>query len=186
MKKLLFSLMGLLLSAISIAQLKGRVVELDAKKNPSGLPNVIVQVKRGEFTVTDTSGNFSFIQAKKGDTLVFNLIGYKTEGVIVKDISKPITVVLSSGINLNEVEIEYRSSGTDLAYLSAMKIETLTERSLMKAACCNLSESFETNPSIDVNFADAVTGAKQIQMLGLSGQYAQITKENMPYMRGLA
>ncbi len=186
MKKLLFSLMGLLLSAISIAQLKGRVVELDAKKKPSGLPNVIVQVKHGEFTVTDTSGNFSFIQAKTGDTLVFSLTGYKTEGVIVKDISKPITVVLSSGINLNEVEIEYRRSGTDLAYLSAMKIETLTERSLMKAACCNLSESFETNPSIDVNFADAVTGAKQIQMLGLSGQYAQITKENMPYMRGLA
>ncbi len=178
--------MGLLFSAISIAQLKGRVVELDAKKKPSGLPNVIVQVKHGEFTVTDTSGNFSFIQAKTGDTLVFSLTGYKTEGVIVKDISKPITVVLSSGINLNEVEIEYRSSGTDLAYLSAMKIETLTERSLMKAACCNLSESFETNPSIDVNFADAVSGTKQIQMLGLSGQYAQITKENMPYMRGLA
>jgi outer membrane receptor for ferrienterochelin and colicins len=186
MKKLLFSLMGLLLSTISIAQLKGRAVELDANKKPSGLPNVIVQVKHGEFTVTDTSGNFSFAQAKKGDTLVFNLTGYKTEGVIVKDVSKPITVVLSSGINLNEVEIEYRSSGTDLAYMSAMKIETLTERSLMKAACCNLSESFETNPSIDVNFADAVTGAKQIQMLGLSGQYAQITKENMPYMRGLA
>lgn len=178
--------MGLLLSTISIAQLKGRAVELDANKKPSGLPNVIVQVKHGEFTVTDTSGNFSFAQAKKGDTLVFNLTGYKTEGVIVKDVSKPITVVLSSGINLNEVEIEYRSSGTDLAYMSAMKIETLTERSLMKAACCNLSESFETNPSIDVNFADAVTGAKQIQMLGLSGQYAQITKENMPYMRGLA
>lgn len=178
--------MGLLLSTISIAQLKGRVVELDANKKPSGLPNVIVQVKHSEFTVTDTSGNFSFIQAKKGDTLIFNLTGYKTEGVIVKDVSKPITVVLSSGINLNEVEIEYRSSGTDLAYMSAMKIETLTERSLMKAACCNLSESFETNPSIDVNFADAVTGAKQIQMLGLSGQYAQITKENMPYLRGLA
>lgn len=186
MKKLLFAFTGVIFSFITHAQLKGRVVELDANKKPLGLPNAIVQVKHGEFTVTDTSGNFSFIQAKKGDTLVFNLTGYKTEGVIVNDISKPITVVLSSGINLNEVEIEYRSSGTDLSYLSAMKIETLTERSLMKAACCNLSESFETNPSIDVNFADAVTGTKQIQMLGLSGQYAQITKENMPYLRGLA
>ncbi|HWY10706.1 MAG TPA: TonB-dependent receptor [Bacteroidia bacterium] len=186
MKKLFFSLIGICFCTISIAQLKGRVVELDANKKTSGLPNVVIQVKHGEFTVSDTSGNFIFNQVKKGDTLIFSLTGYKTEGVILKDISKPISVVLSSGINLNAVEIEYRSSGTELSYLSAMKIETLGERSLMKAACCNLSESFETNPSIDVNFADAVSGTKQIQMLGLSGQYAQITKENMPYMRGLA
>jgi len=186
MKRLFFLLAFAGCSALSFAQLKGRVVELDANKKPSGLPNAIVQVKHGEFTVTDTAGNFLLIDAKKGDTLVFNLTGYKTEGVIVKDISKPITVVLSSGVLLNEVEIEYRSSGTEISYLSAIKTEILTERSLMKAACCNLSESFETNPSIDVSFADAVTGTKQIQMLGLSGQYAQITKENMPYLRGLA
>lgn len=178
--------MGMIYCVFSFAQLKGRVVELDAKKNPMGLPNVIVQVKHGEFTVSDTAGYFSFIDAKKGDTLMFSLTGYKPEGVIVKDVSKPITVVLSSGINLNEVEIEYRSSGTELSYLNAIKTEVLNERSLMKAACCNLSESFETNPSIDVAFADAVSGTKQIQMLGLGGQYAQITKENMPYLRGLA
>ena len=55
---------------------------------------------------------------------------------------------------------------------------------LLKAACCNLSESFETNPSIDVNFSDALTGTKQIKMLGLSSPYLLITEENIPSVRG--
>lgn len=178
--------MGVYSVAYSFAQIKGRVVELDANKKPIGLPSVIIQVKRGEITTTDTAGNFQLIHAAKGDTLVVSLTGYKPEGIVIKDNDKPITIAMTSGINLSEIEIEYRSSGTDISYMSAIKTEILNERSLMKAACCNLSESFETNPSIDVNFADAVSGTKQIQMLGLSGQYAQITKENMPYMRGLA
>ncbi len=186
MKKIFLSLFGLAFTITLNAQVKGRVVELDANKKPIGLPNAIIQVKRGEITMTDTAGNFSLIHATKGDTVMFSLTGYKTEGVLIKSTDKPLLVALISGINLSEVEIEYRSSGIDISYLNAIKTEVLTERSLMKAACCNLSESFETNPSIDVNFADAVSGAKQIQMLGLSGQYAQITKENMPYMRGLA
>ncbi len=171
---------------MSLAQINGSVFEFDQNKKQVGIPSAIVQIKHGEFTSTDSLGFFSLLTAKKGDTLIFSLTGYKTESVILKSIEKPLAVNLSSGVMLNEVEIAYRTSGTDISYLSAMKLEILNERSLMKAACCNLSESFETNPSIDVNFADAVTGTKQIQMLGLSGQYAQITKENMPYMRGLA
>jgi hypothetical protein len=93
---------------------------------------------------------------------------------------------MKPNVSLKEVEVVYYSTGTEISYLNPIKMEVLNERSLMKAACCNLSESFETNPSIDVNFADAISGTKQIQMLGLSGQYAQITRENMPYMRGLA
>ena len=55
---------------------------------------------------------------------------------------------------------------------------------MLKAACCNLSESFETNPAIDVNFSDALTGTKQIQMLGLTSPYLLITQENIPMVRG--
>jgi outer membrane receptor for ferrienterochelin and colicin len=186
MKKLWLSLLGSVYAVFAFSQVSGKVFEFDLNKKQVGLPNAIVQVKHGEFTTTDTSGYFTLASAKKGDTLLFSLTGYKTEAVIVKNTDKILSVNLSSGITLNEVEIAYRTSGTDISYMNVMKTELLTERSLMKAACCNLSESFETNPSIDVNFADAVTGAKQIQMLGLSGQYAQITKENMPYMRGLA
>src|SRR5690606_14483392 len=56
----------------------------------------------------------------------------------------------------------------------------------MKAACCNLSESFETTPSVDIGFTDAVSGYKQIQMLGLTGAHTLITRENIPDARGLA
>lgn len=186
MKKWLLLIATVFCATNYFAQVNGKVFEFDQDKKQVGLPNAIVQVKHGEFTTTDTSGNFSLQNAKTGDTLMFSLTGYKSEAVILKSTDKPLSVNLSSGINLNEVEIAYRTNGTDISYMSAMKLEILNERSLMKAACCNLSESFETNPSIDVNFADAVSGTKQIQMLGLSGQYAQITKENMPYMRGLA
>jgi hypothetical protein len=186
MKRLLFLLAFVSCDLISFSQVTGKVFEFDLNKKQVGLPNAIIQVKHGEFTNTDTSGNFTLLNAKKGDTLLFSLTGYKSEAIILKSIDKPLSVNLSSGVMLNEIEIAYRTNGTDISYMNAMKLEILNERSLMKAACCNLSESFETNPSIDVNFADAVTGAKQIQMLGLSGQYAQITKENMPYMRGLA
>ncbi|WP_415034091.1 TonB-dependent receptor plug domain-containing protein [Flavobacterium sp.] len=60
----------------------------------------------------------------------------------------------------------------------------MTSRELLKAACCNLAESFETNPSIDVNFADALTGTKQIKMLGLTSPYLMVTEENIPSVRG--
>ena len=57
---------------------------------------------------------------------------------------------------------------------------------LFKAACCNLGESFVTNPSVDVNYADATTGAKQVKLLGLSGTYVQMLTENLPNFRGAA
>jgi len=57
---------------------------------------------------------------------------------------------------------------------------------LFKAACCNLGESFVTNPSVDVNYSDATTGAKQVKLLGLSGTYVQMLTENLPNFRGAA
>src|SRR5690606_3659073 len=69
---------------------------------------------------------------------------------------------------------------------SPIRTQIMTDRELFKAACCNLSESFETNPSVDVSYNDAVTGSKQIQLLGLSGNYTQLTVENLPGPRGLA
>ena len=66
-----------------------------------------------------------------------------------------------------------------------MNVEHVTERELLKAACCNLSESFETNPTVNVAYKDAVTGAKEIQLLGLGGIYSQLLTENIPNMRGI-
>ena len=188
MQKLLFVLLGLALSLHGFSQVKGRVVEISqSKKNTTVLPGVTVfWLNTSVGATTDVNGLFSISSTTLTNQLIVTAVGYKSDTLIIKDTTKFLSIRLKGGVELNEVEVVYESTGTEMSYLNPIKVETLNERSLMKAACCNLSESFETNPSVDVNFADAVTGTKQIQMLGLSGQYAQITKENMPYMRGLA
>lgn len=87
---------------------------------------------------------------------------------------------------LEEVIIRHRQKSSEIDMLQPLKRELISSRELLKAACCNLSESFETTPSVDVAYTDAVSGYKQIQMLGLAGAYTSITRENMPDTRGLA
>lgn len=89
-------------------------------------------------------------------------------------------------VDLEAVEVVHRQKSITPALLDPMKIEKVSDKELLKAACCNLSESFETNPSVDVSFSDAVTGTRQIIMLGLAGRYTQISRENMPDVRGLS
>lgn len=62
--------------------------------------------------------------------------------------------------------------------------ELIGQMQLKRAACCNLGESFTANPSVDVSYADAATGARQIKLLGLNGTYVQMLTENVPNLRG--
>lgn len=87
---------------------------------------------------------------------------------------------------LKEVTVKQKQASTRISMLDPMKKELISSRELLKAACCNLSESFETTPSVDVAFTDAISGYKQVQMLGLAGPYTLITRENIPDTRGLA
>ena len=186
-KRIAFVLIGLCCVFNSFSQLKGRVLEISSNSDTISVPGVILLWSHSSInTTTNENGFFNIKNSTLSKTLLIKATGYQSDSVSINDTTKFITLILKNGVELNQVDVVYESTGTDLSYLNPMKMETLNERSLMKAACCNLSESFETNPSVDVNFADAVTGTKQIQMLGLSGQYAQITKENMPYLRGLA
>ena len=84
---------------------------------------------------------------------------------------------------LEEVQVVKRRSGT-IKLRSVDNASLITGQELLKAACCNLGESFTTNPSVDVNYSDAATGAKQIKLLGLSGTYVQMLTENLPNFRG--
>ncbi len=86
---------------------------------------------------------------------------------------------------LNEVQIVTRRPGM-IRSRGAANAATITSAELTKAACCNLGESFTTNPSVDVSYSDAATGAKQIKLLGLSGTYVQMLTENIPNFRGVA
>lgn len=183
----LIALIGILNVLCLKAQVQGKIVEISKNSDTTVVPGVVLSWNKTAIAATsDENGNFTIPPSPETNRLLISAIGYEKDTITVTGTNRFMLLVLKSGISLNEVEIVYYSSGTEMSYLNPIKVEVLNERSLMKAACCNLSESFETNPSIDVNFADAVSGTKQIQMLGLSGQYAQITKENMPYLRGLA
>ena len=85
---------------------------------------------------------------------------------------------------LQAVQVKTNSNTIKKSYRKVTNTATMTSKELLKAACCNLAESFETNPSIDVNFSDALTGTKQIKMLGLTSPYLMITEENIPSVRG--
>ncbi|MDR2791883.1 MAG: TonB-dependent receptor, partial [Tannerellaceae bacterium] len=89
-------------------------------------------------------------------------------------------------VKLDEVFVGAHRSGTLLSSSSVGKREIITSAGLTKMACCNLSESFENSASVTVGFTDAVSGAKQIQLLGLSGVYGRMLAENVPTLRGLA
>lgn len=85
---------------------------------------------------------------------------------------------------LKEIKVQSKRKSLQKSYSLTANTTLLTSKELLKAACCNLAESFETNPSIDVNFSDALTGTKQIKMLGLTSPYLMITEENIPSVRG--
>jgi len=88
-------------------------------------------------------------------------------------------------VELDEVSVTVRSGLLNMR-TPVIKTQKITSCELSKAACCNLSESFTTNPSVDVTYSDAATGSKQIKLLGLSGNYVQMLTENFPNLRGLA
>jgi outer membrane receptor for ferrienterochelin and colicin len=85
---------------------------------------------------------------------------------------------------LREIKVQSKRKGLQKSYTLTANSTLITKKELLKAACCNLAESFETNPSIDVNFSDALTGTKQIKMLGLTSPYLLMTQENVPSVRG--
>lgn len=137
-------------------------------------------------TTTDFDGKFSLEKIANQTKLVISYIGLKSDTIDISNFEDDLEIVLKSNTIIDEVVVTKRRKGTTLNKMSALQTTTLSGAELCKAACCNLAESFTTNASIDVNFSDAVTGARQIQMLGLSGLYVQLLTENMPNYYGLA
>ena len=133
---------------------------------------------------TDSFGYFKLGHYHSHNSLVIKFIGYEPDTVEITN-HEELTIILKNAKHLDEVQVLYKKNTTEISFLSAIKIEDMGQQELYKAACCNLSESFETNPSVDVHYSDAVTGSKQIKMLGLAGKYVQINRESIPYARGL-
>jgi outer membrane receptor for ferrienterochelin and colicins len=136
-------------------------------------------------TATGPDGHFVLAALKGAHMLVVSYVGYKNDTMHIHEASE-VEVLFSKSLMLEEVVVTHRVKPTTIAFNSAYNIQNIHEKELTKAACCNLSESFETNPSVDAGFTDAVTGTRKIEMLGLAGPYVQITRENMPDVRGLS
>jgi len=136
-------------------------------------------------TMTDASGFYKIETENASDTLVFSFIGYTTGYVLWKG-QEWVEVILESGKFLKEAEVVVETNTTRMQMLNPLEFQTLDQRELTKAACCNLSESFETNASIDAAYTDAVSGTRQIKMLGLDGKYVDMNKDNIPTIRGLS
>ena len=136
-------------------------------------------------TISDKTGSFKIPMTPISNQLVISYLGFKTDTLTI---TKPIrlfhTLLPDNNDALDEVTLTQRRKAIQKSYFESQNIIMVSSEELLKAACCNLSESFETNPSIDVNFADALTGTKQIKMLGLSSPYLLISEENIPMVRG--
>lgn len=167
----------------------GFVLELNAEGKEVSLPGVNVYwAGTTQGTSTNLEGHFKLDLPTniKSPQLVVSFIGYKKDTINVDPtLSDPLEILLTMNNELKEVVIANKAIGTHISRMAPLYTQNVTGAELQKAACCNLSESFETNASVDVSFSDAISGAKQIQLLGLSGNYSQLMTENIPNIRGL-
>lgn len=183
MKNIYIHIIGLLLLSLSVhAQVSG--VVLDEHGEPLVGANVY-WAGTGVGMATDLDGAFTLMPVKTTNRLVASFVGCHNDTVTVLN-RAPLTIVLVDEAVLDEVTIVERKMGVIKSRVSAFDTQTLGTEELCRAACCNLSEAFETNASVDVAYSDAATGAKQIRLLGLSGTYVQLLQENTPAVRGLA
>lgn len=165
-------------------ELKGMIMEANQENKHIPLAGVNVYwLDTSVGTVTDVDGTFKISYQQSYKQLVISHVGFKTDTITITE-PKDIHHFLQPTSSLDEVTLNVRKKSSSVSYLEAKNIVTISSDELLKAACCNLSESFETNPSIDVNFADAISGTRQIKMLGLTSPYILIATENIPSIRG--
>ena len=165
--------------------LEGTIFEYNKSQQLEALSGVSVYWSGTTIGVsTDGKGKFSLPLQENNNKLVVRYVGYEADTLTIKRGDNNIRIVLSKTKELEGVTI----SALEGTYISSKPILTqvITSEGLRRAACCNLSESFESSISVDVSYSDAVTGAKQIQLLGLAGIYSQLMLENTPYIRGLS
>ncbi len=156
----------------------------NGKKLPLIGANVILS-DSFDGTVTDVNGYFKLDNPDRRNRIEVSYIGFETKEIDITDQGE-VNIVLDTGHQLETIEITYKKRTTEVSFIKPLNVENITQEELCKAACCNLSESFETNPSVDVSFTDAITGTRQIQMLGLAGPYVQITRELIPDIRAMS
>lgn len=165
-------------------QITGTVLEFNPEEKEKALSGVhVTWLNTSIGTITDEQGQFNLPFNTSFTKLVISYVGYKTDTLTV---NRPRLgkIWLHPEIELEEVLLRKKIKPIQKSLFNVQNLVHVDSREMLKAACCNLSESFETNPAVDVNVSDAVTGAKQIQMLGLNSPYLLFTQENIPSIKG--
>ena len=134
---------------------------------------------------TTVEGDYELYRVKGFDKLVATYVGYKNDTITVTEGVTNIDFKLESDTQIEAVVVE-GNLGNYVKRDGVTKSESISFAGLCKMACCNLAESFENSASVTVGYSDAISGARQIKMLGLTGTYTQILDENRPIMRGLS
>ena len=186
MKKYIINSFLLFMPFIIFSQstFRGMIMDKNNPKDNLGLEGATVfWLNTNVSAITNAKGWFAIDYKPDYKKLVVSYLGYKTDTITINSL-EPIHHFLTPEGELNEITIESKRNAVQKSFLSTANMFTVNAEELLKAACCNLAESFETNPSIDLSFSDALTGTKQIQMLGLTSPYLLITQENIPSVRG--
>ena len=180
MKKIIFFIcLFFKIIQINAQDIKGKVLEIGNQNNTKPLVGANVFWENTNIgTLTDSQGRYTIPKTTKlPATLNVSYIGYSLNKKEI--VNNEYIFYMQSSIDLEEVDVQGKKQTTIFSTVKPLNVQTITTDEILKAACCNLSECFETNVAVDVTYSDAISGIKTINMLGLSGKYVQITNESV-------
>ena len=182
-KNLFITIIFLSISYLALSQdVKGTILEIIENEETPVVGANIYWIDNSGGTISDIDGKFKLSNPDKKNSYVVSFVGYQNDTISVQ--SSDTKIILKADAELDAVSIRYNTKSSSVSLLSSANVLNISSEELLKAACCNLSESFETTPSIDVNFSDGISGRKQINMLGLSSPNILMSIENIPSIRG--
>jgi hypothetical protein len=183
-KIIIFLFLLFTIQSLDAQVIEGHVLTRNGK-HKDAVPYAQAQWKgASDGILADSTGHFELEVSPNTDTLIISAIGFESDTFIAKAGHRDF--LLRTVISLEGVEVTKKLKASYLSTINVQQEEIISSKTMLKAACCNLAESFENNPSIEANFTDAVSGVKQIRLLGLQGTYTQMMIENIPDLRGLS
>jgi hypothetical protein len=178
-----FSLLFFLFPLFLNAQVHGTVLDDD----DYAMTGATIKWLEGGGTTVDADGRF-YLEALAGqDRFQISFLGFATRKFWLDTLETPFKIILAeAGTALDAVVVTARDNGRSASLLNSQNIESISSKELRKAPCCSLAESFENSPVVDLTYGDPLTGRREIQVLGLKGNYTQLTLEKRPMLDGLA
>lgn len=151
------------------------------------LAGATVRWLSGGGTTVDADGSFRLAAEAGQDRFVISFLGFADRNFLIDTLTFPLAIVMKEqGSTLGEIEVTARDAGATGSLTNTQNIERIGTKELRKAPCCSLAESFENSPVVDLSYGDPLTGRREIQVLGLRGNYSLLTLEKRPMLDGLA